>query len=148
MSAPSNKAKRICAMFDSYCKTVLRNASRNLKRAQANREKKEFVGEEPMHYLLDLIYHEDSYPSEQLVLYADKFSCVVYDETLYFALLSLPEQQRAVLLLDFWHDWTDEKIADYLEVTPRTVYNLRQRAFHSIRRTYEQEEKTETGVDP
>ena len=41
MPDPSDKAERLCAMFDSYCKTVLRNASRNEKRALANRMKRE-----------------------------------------------------------------------------------------------------------
>jgi DNA-directed RNA polymerase specialized sigma24 family protein len=94
--------------------------------------------DEPMQYLLDLISHEDTYPSESLTLYVDKFSCVVHREKLYEALLSLPEGQRLVLILGFWHQWTDEEISRYMEVTPRTVYNLRQRAFNIIRNFYEQ----------
>ena len=30
MSDPSDKAERLCAMFHSYCKAVMRNASRVL----------------------------------------------------------------------------------------------------------------------
>jgi RNA polymerase sigma factor (sigma-70 family) len=138
MSAPSNKAERLCAMFDSYCKTVLRNESRDIKRALVRRSKRELAMDEPMQYLFDLISHEDTYPSEQLTLYADRFSCEVYRDTLYEAMLSLPERQRLVLILGFWHQWTDEKISKYMEVTPRTVYNLRQRAFQTIRSFYEQ----------
>ncbi|MBS7192538.1 MAG: helix-turn-helix domain-containing protein [Clostridiales bacterium] len=55
---------------------------------------------------------------------------------LYEALKSLPEKQRTVLLLDFWQEHTDEEIAKRLEVTTRTVYNLRQRAFKAIRNFY------------
>lgn len=139
MSAPLDKTARIIAMFDSYCKTVARNASRNLKRAKTNKAKHDVMVGAPMQYIFDLISHEDTYPSDQYTLYADKFSCVVYSETLYKALLTLPDQQRAVLLLDFWHGWTDKEIAEELEVTPRTVYNLRQRAFMAIQRFYEQE---------
>lgn len=138
MSAPSNKAEGLCAMFDSYCKTVLRNESRDIKRALARRSKRELAMDEPMQYLFDLIGHEDTYPSDQLTLYADKFSGVVHRDTLYEAMLSLPERQRTVLILGFWHQWTDEEISRYLEVTPRTVYNLRQRAFNKIRNFYEQ----------
>lgn len=42
------------------------------------------------------------------------------------------------LLFDFWYAWTDGEIADRMEVTTRTVYNLRQRAFKAIREFYEQ----------
>lgn len=76
--------------------------------------------------------------SEAPVILADELSCVVYSETLYKALCSLPEKQRKVLLFDFWYAWTDGEIADRMEVTTRTVYNLRQRAFKAIREFYEQ----------
>ena len=123
-------------MFDSFSNTVARNFSRNLKRAEENRDK--HYSEEPIDYLLDLLSHEDRYPSDHFVLYADELSCVVDSETLYKALLSLSEKQRNVLLLDFWYDWTDEEIAVRMEVTTRTVYNLRQRAYKAIRNYYEQ----------
>lgn len=142
MPAPSNKAERICAMFDSYCKTVLRNASRNEKRTLANRKKHEVIGSEQIQCLFDANGREDIYPTAQLVIKVDKFSCVLLNDTLYLALLSLPENQRIVLLLEFWYHWTDEQIATYLGVTSRTVYNLRQRTFKAIRRFYEKRDDT------
>lgn len=33
------KKKRICEMFDSFCKMVIWNYTRNLKRAEANQRK-------------------------------------------------------------------------------------------------------------
>lgn len=54
MSAPSNKETRLIAMFDSFCKTVARNFSRNLKRAKENQEK--HFSEEPIDYLLVLYW--------------------------------------------------------------------------------------------
>lgn len=137
MKAPSKYEKRLIAMFDSFSKTVARNFCRNLKRAKENREK--HFSEERIDYLLDLLSHEDRYPSDDFVLYADELACVVYSETLYKALRSLPEKQRKVLLFDFWGAFTDEEIAKRMEVTTRTVYNLRQRAFKAIKAFYEQE---------
>ena len=135
MNAPSDYEKRIVAMVDSFTKTVARNFSRNLKRAKANAEK--HYSDEPVDYLLETLSHDDRYPSDHFVLYADELSCVVHSETLYKALQSLPEKQRTVLLLDFWRNFTDEEIAKRLEVTTRTVYNLRQRAYKAIRKFYE-----------
>ena len=138
MGVPSdNREKRMVAMFDSFSKTVARNFSRNLKRAKENRDK--HFSEEPIDYILELLSHEDRYPSDYFVLYADELSCVVYSETLYKVLRSLPDKQRKVLLFDFWGALPDGEIAKRMEVTTRTVYNLRQRAFQAIRTFYEQE---------
>ena len=126
MMSPSDE-KRIVAMVDSFTKTVARNFSRNLKRAKANAEK--HYSDEPVDYLLETLSHDDRYPSDHFVLYADELSCVVYSETLYKALRSLPDKQRKVLLFDFWGALPDGEIAVRMEVTTRTVYNLRQRAF-------------------
>ena len=136
MLSPSNE-DRICAMFDSFCKTVSRNFVRNLDRAGNNRDK--HFADEPVDYLLETLGRRDEYPSESFVLYVGGNSCAVESETLYKALLSLPENQRSVLLLDFWRDLTDGEIAEELEVTTRTVYNLRQRAYKAIRKFYERE---------
>ena len=86
---PSEHEKRIVAMVDSFTKTVARNFSRNLKRAKGNFEK--HFSDEPIDYLLELLSHDDRYPSDHLVLYADELSCVVHSETLYKALSSLKE---------------------------------------------------------
>ena len=126
MVSPSYK-DRICAMFDSFSKTASRNYYRDLLRAEKRRNKRH--QEEPVEYLLELLGHRDAYPSDFFVLYVDGHSCVVESETLYKALTSLPDKQRTVLLLDFWRNFTDEEIAKKLEVTTRTVYNLRQRAY-------------------
>lgn len=137
MNAPSDREKRIIVMVDSFSKTVARNFCRNLKRDKENRNK--HFSEERIDYLLNLLSHEDRYPSDDFVLCVDELSCVLSNETLYKALRSLPEKQRNVLLFDFWGAFTDEEIAKKLEVTPRTVYNLRQRAFRAVKTHYEKE---------
>lgn len=134
MSSPSNE-ERICAMFDSFSKKVSRNFVRNLDRAEENRNK--HFSDEPVDYLLELLGHKDEYPSDFFVLYVDGHSCVVESEVLYKALSSLPEKQRNVLLLGFWRGLSDGEISERMEVTTRTVYNLRQRAYSRIREYYE-----------
>jgi len=123
-------------MFDSFCVTVIRNCSRNLKRAAKNRKKHDGTGEESVEYLLELLSYEDVHKSEQLSLSADGLPCVLESDLLYDALQSLPDRERQVVLLGFWHDCKDGEISKKLEVTVRTVYNLRQRAFKKIRSYY------------
>ena len=113
MKSPSDE-KRIIAMVDSFTKTVARNFSRNLKRAKANTEK--HYSDEPIDYFLEILSHDDRYPSDHFVLYADELSCVVYSETLYKALCSLPKKQRKVLLFDFWGAFPDGEIAKRIVV--------------------------------
>lgn len=137
MPSPSNE-DRICAMFDSFCKKVSRNYVIDLQRASESRDK--YYADEPVELLLELIGQPEKYPSDSFVLYVGEYSCMVEDEFLYKALLSLPEKQRKVLLLDFWHDLTDREISEYMEVTTRTVYNLRKRAYEAIKKYYEREE--------
>ena len=121
---------------DSFCKTVVRNCSRNLKRTKRNADKHS-IGE-PVEFLLELLGQAAQSSHERMVLHADELSCEIQSETLYEALCSLPEAQRKVLLLGFWGGFGDEEIARRLSVTPRTVYNLRQRAFKVVKAFYEQ----------
>lgn len=134
MVSPSYE-DRICEMFDSFCKTVSRNYYRDLLRAEKRRNS--HYKEEPVEYLFELLGHREAYPSDSFVFHVDGHSCVVESETLYEALKSLPERQRKVLLLDFWRSLTDREISERLEVTTRTVYNLRRRAYQAIKDFYE-----------
>lgn len=52
MLSPSNE-DHICAMFDSFCKTMSRNFVRNLDRAEGNRDK--HFCDEPVDYLLETL---------------------------------------------------------------------------------------------
>ena len=110
-------------MFESFCVAAIRNFGRNLRRAMRNHQKYDGTGEVSVEYLIGLLSSEDVYASEQFVLDVDG--------------LSLPDSERKVILYDFWHDWKDKEISKKLEVTVRTVYNLRQRAFKKIRTYYE-----------
>ena len=134
MTSPSDE-KRICAMFDSFCKKVSRNYLRDLERAEERRDKHYSGG--PVDYFLELSGRRDAYPSDSFVRYADGLPCAVESEILYKALSSLTEKQRNVLLLGLWRGLSDREISERVEVTTRTVYNLRQRAYSRIREYYE-----------
>ena len=137
MKPPSDREIALCKMFESFCITAIRNYSRNLKRAMKNRQKHDGTGKESVEYLAGSLSTEDKYASEQFVLDVDGLPCVLENELLYNALQSLPDQERRTILYDFWYDWKDREISEKLEVTVRTVYNLRERAFKKIRTYYE-----------
>lgn len=134
---PSNTEKVNCRRFAKFCFKVIKNECKNMKRAAEIRKGYDATGEESVEYLLEILIHEDTYAAEQLLLEVDGKSCVVESEVLFEALKSLPDEQRAVILYDFWLELKDKEIAERLEVTVRTVYNLRQRAFRKIKTYYE-----------
>lgn len=137
MSEPLTREERLCAMFDSYCKSVLDNTSKHLRRQMMKQAEQDGIAVSDA--FQDLLSREDDYPSDSFVIYADDLLCSVSSSTLNAAFLSMPLQQRKVLILDFWESWKDREIADYMGVSVRTVYNLRQRAYRTIKTFYEKE---------
>ena len=132
MSTPTDRDKRLCQMFDSYFKSVQDNTGKYLMRKGSLRAQREEIVDSSA--LIDLLPQEDEYPSDRFIVFADELTCMVSNKILYEALMSMTEKQRKVLILGFWHDWKDKQIAEYLEVTLRTVYNLLQRAYRTIQR--------------
>jgi len=108
---PSEREQELVAMFDSFCKTVIRNYSRTLIRRKSIRPENL---DEPIEALLDMWGTRDEYPSLSNTFVVDGETYSIESDTLYKALVSLPEQQRTVILLDFWDDMTDIEIAKKL----------------------------------
>ena len=119
-------------IFDCFVKTVMRNEYRD-----AATEKKRIQNREAKPDLMNVPEIEDVYPSEHFILDNEKYPCLIASDWLYDAMLELPKTQRETLILEFWYGYGDQEIAAYFHVTPRTIYNWRQKAFTAIRKYYE-----------
>ena len=119
-------------IFDCFVKTVMRNEYRD-----AAAEKKRIQNREAKTDLMNVPEIEDVYPSEHFILDNEKYPCLIASDWLYDAMLELPKTQRETLILEFWYGYGDQEIAAYFHVTPRTIYNWRQKAFTAIRKYYE-----------
>ena len=119
-------------IFDCFVKTVMRNEYRD-----AAAEKKRIQNREAKPDLMNVLEIEDVYPSEHFILDNEKYPCLIASDWLYDAMLELPKTQRETLILEFWYGYGDQEIAAYFHVTPRTIYNWRQKAFTAIRKYYE-----------
>lgn len=119
-------------IFDCFVKTVMRNEYRD-----AAAEKKRIQNRETKPDLMNVPEIEDVYPSEHFILDNEKYPCLIASDWLYDAMLELPKTQRETLILEFWYGYGDQEIAAYFHVTPRTIYNWRQKAFTAIRKYYE-----------
>ena len=118
-------------IFDCFVKTVMRNEYRD-----AAAEKKRIQNREAKPDLMNVPEIEDVYPSEHFILDNEKYPCLIASDWLYDAMLELPKTQRETLILEFWYGYGDQEIAAYFHVTPRTIYNWRQKAFTAIRKYY------------
>ena len=119
-------------IFDCFVKTVMRNEYRD-----AAAEKKRIQNREAKPDLMNVPEIEDVYPSEHFILDNEKYPCLIASDWLYDAMVELPKTQRETLILEFWYGYGDQEIAAYFHVTPRTIYNWRQKAFTAIRKYYE-----------
>ena len=133
MISEREKAAR-CALFDSYCHTVLRNAIRNYAKHISIQEKYEFLAEYPETYVKKPCARRDEYEGDHLYVVYSNRSYQLDNELLLQAMRSLQERELGVLILGFWLEWTDLKIAKELKVTDRTVRNIRSRAFEKIKK--------------
>lgn len=137
MSIPLNGEEQIIAMYDSFAKTVMRNKCRNIVKSKRRKQNREVLLSEDMQYLFENQSCEDIYPSEHLKLENSAGINIACSEQLYCAIMSLPKQQKDVLILDFWQCLTDKQIASRLGITVRSVYNRRKQALNSVRDFYE-----------
>jgi DNA-directed RNA polymerase specialized sigma24 family protein len=76
----------------------------------------------------------DVYDGDHLYVVYRNRSYQLDNELLLQAMRSLQDRELGVLILGFWLEWTDLKIAKELKVTDRTVRNIRSRAFEKIKK--------------
>ena len=129
----SNKEKRtIEYQFDSFCKKILREESRSIKR-KMQREKNltSYVIANPNQE--DLFVYE-KYPSDLHQFNVDQYQFGIENEKLAKALLSLPDNKRNIILLKYFWDMTDDEIANYLKQVRTTVMRQRTRTLSALKR--------------
>ena len=92
---------------------------------------------EKLQYLFETQMQEDVYPSEHLVLQGKSHICVDYQRMALQCHAEIIRNTEGGTDPDFWYGYTDIEIAAQFSVTPRTIYNWRQKAFAAIRKYYE-----------
>jgi len=136
MKSESEKAAA-CAMFDAFCKEVLRNAMIDYLRKNKHIVLHERPVSEPENYLRVTEVTEDQYSTDQLFIEYEGCSYSLDNDILYQAMRSLPQHLLGGLLLKYWQNQKDTKIAKQFGVTTRTIRSWRSRAISEIQRWYE-----------
>lgn len=122
--SPSQK-KTVRHQFDSICRKVLRDESRNYKRQLARRAEMEVSLSELSEAELGQLNAMDEYSLEDMVFDVLEYRVAVKDDRLAEALAALPGKKRDVILLSYFLDMTDTEIAENLKVVGSTIHRRR-----------------------
>ena len=133
MNCESEQAA-VGAMFDAFCKEVLRNTIFNYKRKIKRQSNRELITPDPEKYISarDAVFdvyetdHQRRHPAQRY--------------TFLDPMLTLPRNLLGVLLLKFWHGQKDAIIANHFGVSTRTIRQWRSLAIVEIRKWYQEKE--------
>ena len=139
---PSQK-KTVRHQFDSFCRKVLREETRDYERHIAWRSNHEVPLSELSEERVRQMYVLDRYPSEQIHFHVQGYNVTIENENLANALMVLSGDKRDIVLLAYFLDMTDQEIADTLDMVRRTVQYKRARSLKELKKEME---VTEDGV--
>jgi len=125
--------KTVRHQFDSLCRKVLRDESRNYKKQLARRAEKEANFSGLSEVELNQLYVMDEYPSDSTYFDVLDYQIAVKDGRLAEALAALPSKKRDVILLSYFLDMTDTEIAEKLEVVGSTIHRRRTSSLEELK---------------
>ena len=135
MKLSDEEKRTIEHQFDSFCKKVLREESRSIKR-KIQREK--ILSSNAITNLNkeDLFVYE-KYPSDFHQFNVDQYLIEIADDQLARALKTLSGKKRNIVLLAYFLDMTDQEIAANLDTSRALVQKQRQKSLNTIKQKME-----------
>lgn len=107
--------------FDSYCKKILRNETRDYyDELNRRREHEISLGELSEQELAQLSVMDEYFKSTYAFSVLGR-DIIVSDELIAKALQTIPADRRDIILLSYFLDMTDKEIAEHLNLVRRTV---------------------------
>ncbi|EAE7321221.1 sigma-70 family RNA polymerase sigma factor [Listeria monocytogenes] len=125
--------------FDSYCKKILKNETRNIYK-EIERLKKYEVSMESLSEkdLGKHVIYESSMTSEFLFYVENVGTVIVTGEIIAEALKLLSKDKQDIILLSYFLGMSDRKIAEKLNLVRRTVSRRRNRALVDLKKIMEE----------
>ena len=111
--------------FDSFCKTVIRNAARDYYRALYRRMNNETLFCELPNCEYDSLCTYDEYFADENTFHVANDIVIVHDDDIVDALKKLPPDKRDIILLYYFTQMSDSEIAKLLNMVRRTVTEQR-----------------------
>ena len=125
MTLSPSQIKTVRHQFDSFCKKVLREESRDYERQLARILEREITFSDLSESILSRIGVMDEYPSDHTYFDVLDYRVAVRNNQLAKALASLPSKKRDVVLLAFFLDMNDAEIAEKFNVVRTTIQRRR-----------------------
>ena len=100
--------------FEDFMKTVLRNKARNIHKKLDIQEQREAAASNFDESIFDSLITEDSYVLDTMTSFSVKEHVFVVTPHIGKALSYLQPKHRDILLLSYFAEWSDSKIARYL----------------------------------
>lgn len=125
MTLSPSQIKTVRHQFDSFCKKVLREESRDYERQLAHILERETTFSDLSESILSRIGVMDEYPSDHTYFDVLDYRVAVRNNQLAKALASLPSKKRDVVLLAFFLDMNDAEIAEKFNVVRTTIQRRR-----------------------
>jgi len=133
MELSSSQRKTVEHQFDSFCKRLLKNETRNILRDMKNRQKYEVLYSEMPLGEIDVLMTMDKYPTDINKFITCGFEVDVESDLLAEALSKLPVKSRNILLLAYFLDMSDVEIAKVLDVARSTVQYQRSNSLKKLK---------------
>lgn len=133
MKLSPSQMKTVRHQFDSVCRKILRNESRNYNKQLARRSEKEVSLSDLSEKELGQLYAMDVYPSDSTYFDVLEYRVGVKDDRLAEALAALPSQKRDVILLSYFLDMKDTEIAEKLKVVGSTIHRRRKSSLEELK---------------
>jgi RNA polymerase sigma factor (sigma-70 family) len=124
--------------FDSFCKTVIRNAAINAHKEVSARAEKEIQLSALSQDILSELSCEDSYNIYQRTYYVQGRPVQIHDPDLGDVMQYLSPQRRDVILLCYFLDFSDTDIARLLKISNPAVHKRKSAALKRLRELLEE----------
>ncbi|MBC1445492.1 sigma-70 family RNA polymerase sigma factor [Listeria welshimeri] len=125
--------------FDSYCKKILKNETRNIYK-EIERLKKYEISIESLteKELGKHVIYENNVTTEFLFFVEKIGTVIVTGELIAEAIKLLPKDKQDIILLSYFLGMSDRKIAEKMNLVRRTVSRRRNRALVDLKKIMEE----------
>jgi RNA polymerase sigma factor (sigma-70 family) len=129
----ASQKQTIQHQFDSFCKSVLRNAAKNYMRTIRRRIECESCFSELSEKDLSQLHIYDEYNESNHHFEIDGTDVEITEDSLFCALMKLPDKKRTIVLLAGCLGKSDVEIAEKLNMVSRTVQYHRKNSMAKLR---------------
>ena len=119
--------------FDSYCKRAIKNEALNAYTQLQRRSRRLVSLNELSEEDLAPLAVYDRYPWEYTAFPVGRAVILIEDDRLAEALNALPQDNRDIFLMYWFLDMADREIAEYMNMSRRTVNTRRQKAYRLLK---------------